>query len=145
MLVFYCGLNGFGRWKTKTADLYIFAYFEVELAGYAKDLINKLGQEKFNHEFANNYHVRHRSVFEEQIEELVLVKGNPRGSRILERAIKFSQKGKNKAGQPMNVISDEMQKYFGDFNGKIGFPMSPPRWVIDSHLDTATEYVRSLR
>ena len=145
LLIFYCGLEGFGGHKTETADLYLFAYFEVELAGYAKDLIRELGEKKFKEEFAKNYHVLHDSVFKEQKEELVLVKGNPKRSRILERAIKFSKKGENKAGEPMNVISDEMQKRFGDFKGKIGFPRSSPRWVVDTHIDNATQYVKSLK
>ena len=144
LLVFYCGLNGFGDYKTPQSSLYLFAYFEVELAGYATKLMSDLKEERFKAVFGKNYHVRHDSVFQEQKETLVLVKGNPEGSRILDRAIKFSQKGTNKSGQPMNQISTEMQEYFGDFNGKIGFPRSSPRWVIDSHVDIASKYIKNL-
>ena len=29
LLIFYCGLNGFGDYQTETADLYLFAYFKI--------------------------------------------------------------------------------------------------------------------
>ena len=36
-----------------------------------------------------------------------------------------------------------MQEYFVDFNGKIGFSRSSPRWVTDFHIDTASEYIKN--
>ena len=69
LLVFYCGLAGWG-WESNPA-LYIMGYFEVERAGLATDFspgdLKKL--------FAQNFHVRHKSVFCHQRERLVLVKG----------------------------------------------------------------------
>jgi hypothetical protein len=47
--------------------------------------------------------------------------------------------------QPNMKDPDEMQKRFGDFKGKIGFPRSSPRWVVDTHIDNATQYVKSLK
>jgi hypothetical protein len=45
-------------------------------------------------DFGNNFHVRHKAVFEKDKDRLILVKGGP-GSRIFKKAIRISEEGKN--------------------------------------------------
>jgi len=73
----------------------------------------------------------------------VLVRGGPR-SRLLKKAHCLSCPSKNKVGQPLKVISPEMQQIFGDFAGKISFQRSPTRWVDGGFVERAAEFVRSL-
>jgi len=58
--------------------------------------------------FGKNFHVRHREVFEQQKDRLVLVKGSP-GSHLVQKAELMSEVGKNLAGKPLEVISSAMQ------------------------------------
>ena len=76
--------------------------------------------------FGNNYHVKHKAVYEKQKNELVLVKGNP-NSRLLKKAVKISDYSKDKSGKPLKVLSNKFQETFGDFNGKISIQRSSPR------------------
>lgn len=137
MLIFYCGLEG---WDIKCQPaLYIIGYFEVLRAGIAKEfephIIERL--------FPNNAHVMNQRLFKEQKDRLVLVKGSDE-SRILEKAALISTTGQDKSGKPLKILSPEMRKIFGDFNGRISIQRSPPRWVEPSFVDSAKEYVRSL-
>lgn len=58
MLIFYCGLAGWGDFQSPPA-LYLMGYFEVMAAGRATDFSSSALQRLF----AENYHVRHRDVF----------------------------------------------------------------------------------
>ena len=137
MLIFYCGLEG---WDFKSSPaLYLMGYFEILAAGKAIDFT---AYELKNH-FSENYHVRHREIYESQKRELILVKGSSK-SRLLSRAICISNMGEDRSGKPLKVLSPEMQKIFGDFDGKISFQRSPTRWVKSSHVTQAAEFVRSL-
>ena len=137
LLVFYCGLAGWG-WASAPA-LYIMGYFEIEKAGLATDFSTRELKECF----AENFHVRHRSVFREQRDRLVLVKGN-RKSRLLKKAHRISVYGKDCAGKPLKILSPKMQAIFGTFGGKVAIQRSPPRWVEAEYVGRAAEYVRSL-
>jgi hypothetical protein len=137
MLIFYCGLEGWGL-KSEPA-LYLMGYFEIQCAGRPADF----GIQETRRLFGNNFHVRHRRVFEQQKAELILIKGS-QSSRLLKKAVCISVIGRNRAGQPLKVLSPEMQKYFGVFNGRLSFQRSPTRWVDADHVKTAAEYMRSL-
>ncbi len=138
LLVFYCGLEG---WDFKSDPaLYLLAYFEVEVAGRAREL----GDQVVRQYFEANFHVRHRSVYDHDKESLVLVKGKIGESRKYERAHCISSLGKNRAGKPLKVLSREMYKHFSDFGGKVSIERSAPRWVPQTFVDKAAEYVRSL-
>ena len=137
MLVFYCGLEGWDH-KSEPA-LYLMGYFEVLLAGRP----NGIGRKGIHNHFADNYHVRHQQVFERQIGELVLVKG-AESSRLLKRAVCISVMGRNRAGQPLKVLSPAMQEIFGHFNGRLSFQRSPTRWVDPAYVTRAAEFMRSL-
>ena len=137
MLIFYCGLEGWD-YRSEPA-LYLMGYFEVLVAGIADDL----GDQATRKHFSNNFHVRHQRVFERQREELVLIKGSER-SRLLKRAVCISVMGRNRTGQPLKVLSPEMQKIFGTFNGRLSFQRSPTRWVDPAYVTRAAEFMRSL-
>src|SRR5437763_10360540 len=87
-----------------------------------------------------NCHVRYRTVFEKQKEDLVLVKGGP-GSRLFKKAHQISSEGKDRAGKPLKVLSPTIQKVFGSFGGHVSIQRSPPRWVEPGFVEKAVEFV----
>lgn len=137
MLIFYCGLEGWG-FRSEPA-LYLMGYFDVLAAGRATDF----GDHEICRLFRYNFHVRHQRVFERQKAELVLIKGSER-SRLLRKAACISVMGRNRAGQPLKVLSPEMQTIFGTFNGRLSFQRSPTRWVDPSFVTRAVTFMRSL-
>ncbi|MDP9238223.1 MAG: hypothetical protein M3P30_12655 [Chloroflexota bacterium] len=137
MLVFYCGLEGFGF--ASAPALYIMGYFEILIAGKATDFAS----DDIDRLFGENFHVRHRGVFERQRSELVLVKGS-RTSRLLSKAVCISDTTTDRTGKPLKVLSEEMQRRFGGFGGRISIQRSPTRWVEDAFTSRAAEFVRSL-
>ncbi len=138
MLIFYCGLEGWGDFKSPPA-LYLMGYFEVLAASRSSDF----SASKLQSLFSENYHVRHRDVYEQQKRDLVLVRGSSK-SRILNKAVCISTMGQDRSGRPLKVLSPEMQKVFGDFDGKISFQRSPTRWVNPACVTRAAEFMRSL-
>ena len=137
MLIFYCGLEGWDH-RSEPA-LYLIGYFEVLAAGRPEGL----GDELTRTLFSKNFHVRHQQVFARQKDALVLVKGSER-SRLLKKAVGISVMGRNRNGQPLKVLSPEMQEIFGAFNGKISFQRCPPRWIDSDHVESAASFMRSL-
>lgn len=137
MLIFYCGLEG---WDFKSEPaLYLMGYFEVQAAGKPADF----GDPETRRLFQNNFHVRHQRVFDRQKAELVLVKGSEQ-SRLLAKAVRISVTGRDRTGKPLKVLSPEMQKIFGRFNGRLSFQRSPTRWVDPACVNRAIEFMRSL-
>ena len=143
-LIFYCGLQ---HWHELTGwqavpqpALYIAGYFVVEKAGFATEF----SKATLKTEFGQNFHVRYPSVFNQQREELVLVKGGP-GSRLLAKAHQISSIGTDRAGQPLKVLSPKMQKVFGTFDGKVSIQRSPPRWVEPAFVEKAIKFVSRLK
>lgn len=138
MLIFYCGLAGWGDFQSPPA-LYLMGYFEVLAAGRATDFSST----DLYRLFAENYHVRHRDVYEDQKQKLVLVKGSLE-SRLLAKAKCISTMGQDRLGRPLKVLSPEMQQILGDFDGKISFQRSPTRWVAPTYTSQAAEFMRTL-
>jgi len=137
LLVFYCGLQG---WDFPSAPaLYLAGFFEVEWAGLAPEFSPREVQTLF----AQNFHVRHRALFRQQRDKLVLVKGSA-DSRLFERAYRISAPGRDLRGTPLKVLSTEAQNVFGDFGGKISIQRSTPRWVAPEWAERAAAYLRSL-
>lgn len=137
MLIFYCGLRTAGF--DSESGLYLMGYFEVETAGYASEYTESQLEEIFG----NNFHVRHPSVLQRQMNDLVLVKGS-QASRLLTKAVLISEIGRDKNNKPLKVLSKEMQTIFGEFAGKTSIQRSPPRWIDDEHLaNKSTEFVRA--
>ncbi|MCI0744394.1 MAG: hypothetical protein L0Y58_03210 [Verrucomicrobia subdivision 3 bacterium] len=142
VLAFYCGLQRWDDdtgWCAERPALYLVGYFVVSLAGMALDFTNK--ERALN--FGNNFHVRHRTVFELQKNELVLVKGGE-GSRLFRNAHRISAEGKDRTGKPIKVLSPAMQKVFGSFEGRIAIQRSPPRWVAENHVERAIDFLAGL-
>ena len=138
LLVFYAGLEG---WDFNCPPaLYIIGFFEVARAGKVSSFATKEVDEMF----INNFHVMHKEVFEDQKERLVLVKGSP-NSRLLTKAVKISSLGKDKNGHPLQRLSPEMQKVFGEFEGNTSIQRSPPRWVVPEFTERAAAFVTSLQ
>lgn len=137
MLIFYCGLKG---WDFESEPaLYLMGYFEVLDVGKP----DHFGDQEMHRLFANNFHVRHQGVLERQRAELVLIKGSER-SRLLTRAVCISVMGRNQVGQPLKMLSPEMQETFGAFNGRLSFQRSPTRWVDPAYVTRAAAFMRSL-
>jgi hypothetical protein len=137
LLAFYCGLEG---WDFKSwPALYLMGYFEILVAGRSSDF----SAQELETLFSENYHVKHRDIYERQKGELILVKGSSQ-SRLLKKAVCISEIGKDRAGRPLKVLSVEMQKIFGDFDGKISIQRCPTRWVSPVHVTRAAEFIRSL-
>jgi hypothetical protein len=137
LLVFYAGLKGWD-FACRPA-LYIIGYFEVSHAGLATSFTRAELRP-----LRNNFHVMHAGVFKQQKHRLVLVKGGT-GSRLLEKAVKISSVGKDKAGHSLYRLSPQMQKVFGNFDGRTGIQRSPPRWVASEFTQRAAGFVRSLK
>jgi hypothetical protein len=137
-LIFYCGLEGWG-YNAEPA-LYIIGYFEISTAGYA----SKFASAQIQELFSENFHVRHRSIYEKQKDKLVLVKGS-RNSRMLRKAVLISTMGQDRTGKPLKILSPEMRKIFGDFGGKLSIQRSPTRWVDSSFTEQAVQFVTSLK
>jgi hypothetical protein len=142
-LVFYCGLQ---RWDEERGwdsnhrpALYLAGFFEVALAGMACEFEKNV----LDGVFGQNFHVRYPSVFNQQKDDLVLVKGGP-GSRFFTKAHRISADGQDRAGKPLKVLSSEMQLIFGDFGGHTSIQRSPPRWVASSHVQIASAYIKEL-
>ncbi|MGD0077463.1 MAG: hypothetical protein ABSB91_02420 [Sedimentisphaerales bacterium] len=136
-LIFYCGLEGWD-YNAKPA-LYIIGYFEISAAGYA----NGFTSAQLKELFGENFHVRHKSIYEKQKDKLVLVKGS-RNSRMLSKAVLISTMGKDRTGKPLKILSPEMRKIFGDFGGKLSIQRSPTRWVDASFTERTVQFVKSL-
>jgi hypothetical protein len=134
-LVFYCGLQ---EWDSASGSnyerrpaLYLAGYIEVALAGMAAAFDVNVLQSQFR----NNFHVRYPSVFEQQKNNLVLVKGGM-GSRLFNKAHRISAKGKDEAGKPRKMLLHRMQKVFGAFKDRTSIVGSLPHW-IDATFDRA--------
>jgi len=143
MLIFYCGLEGWGGFQSEPA-LYLMGYFEVETAGRATDFDDR----DLHNLFGQNFHVMHQKVYESEKEKLVLVKGYPpssngHASRLLRRAVKISEVGRDRRGRPIQVLSCEMQQVFGNFRGNICIQRGL-HWVDPDHVESAIKFMRNL-
>jgi Nucleotide modification associated domain 3 len=137
MLDFYCGLQG---WDFPSEPaLYLVGYFEV----LAAERAGGFGAAEIEDLFGENFHIRHRDVFERQKDRLVLAKGSAQ-SRLLEKAVPMSALGQDIRGKPLKILSPEMQEVFGSFGGRVSFQRSPTRWVDAPYITGAAEFVRSL-
>lgn len=136
LLVFYAGLQGFDH--VASPELYLIGYFEVKLAGIAAHLSDSEIES-----CRENFHVRHQGVFARQRSRLVLIKGGA-GSKLFTRAVKISSTSTDRSGKPLKILSPEMARTFGPFGGRGSIQRSNPRWVPESHIQTAAHFVRNL-
>lgn len=138
LLVFYAGMEGWGH--PIEPALYLAGFFRVKLAGFASGFTS----EQLRHEFTQNYHVRHRTVFAKQRERLVLIKGG-QGSRLFQKAHLIGEKVQRKNGTSWQIITPQMEKVFGKFGGIGSLQRSTPRWVEEKLIYKAEKFVESLQ
>jgi hypothetical protein len=137
LLVFYAGMEGWGH--TVHPALYLAGMFRVKLAGFAPSFTSEQLQGKFR----QNYHVRHRTVFAEQRERLVLIKGG-KGSRLFQKAHLIGETVRRGNGTSWQIITPQMEKVFGKFGGIGSLQRSTPRWVEEKLVSKAEKFVESL-
>jgi hypothetical protein len=136
LLTFYCGLKG---WNCKSeAALYLVGYFEILTAGKAIDY----SKHDLQRLFGENFHVRHKSIYDEQKSNLVLVKGSE-NSRLFKKAVRISDTGYDRARRPVHILSPKKQEIFGDFNGKVCIQRAAPRWVRPEFVAQAAQFIKS--
>jgi hypothetical protein len=138
VLVFYAGMQS---WPiAQTPGLYLVGFFEVKLAGFAPTF----SSQQLRDEFWANFHVRHRELFREQREKLILIKGSSK-SRLYRRAHKIGEAQRREDGSIWQIISSDMAKVFSKFGGIGSLQRSTPRWVEKKFVSRAAEFVRRLR
>jgi hypothetical protein len=137
LLVFYAGMEGWGHMAEPA--LYLAGVFRVEFAGLAPDFSSA----QLEREFRHNYHVRHRAIFAEQRERLVLIKGG-KGSRLFRKAHLVGKTVQRENGTSWQIITSQMEKVFGRFGGIGSLQRSTPRWVEDKLVSKAEEFVEAL-
>ena len=124
--MFYAGLQPYGN-DNYEAALYIIGYFTV---GEVIDF-NKLSRQECAtcyERFPNNAHVKRHDNYS----DMLLIVGDPHRSKLLRKGIRISQLGKDRAGRPLHVVSEEMEKLLG-VTGSI--ERSPPRTITgDVHV-----------
>ncbi len=137
LLAFYCGLVGFPQSDVPTPPaLYLMGYFEVTEAGHAR----RFGQIAIQDLFKSNFHVLHPG---DDFGRLVLVKGGKR-SRMLKKAYKISDLGKDRRGKGLFVLSKKLEHTFGKFTDLNAIQRSNPRWVDQSFVGKAADFIRHL-
>jgi hypothetical protein len=139
LLVFYAGLEGWGDCDSEPA-IYLIGYFVVDEAVLAKDC----SQEFIEKVFAKNAHVRTPERYVVDKDRMVLVKGNEGKSRLLEKAIKISEKRENKAGNAEDCLSTEMTNVFGGWGRMSSLKRNTTHWLAPAYAEKAREFVLSL-
>ncbi len=131
LLVFYAGLTPYENDKYPNA-LYIIGYFAVENVVDFNVLSKKETLNSCNL-YSGNAHIK----MKRDLEDLVIVEGNKKKSRLLDKAILISEPKLNKIGRPYHAVSPEMEQLLG-IRGSIQRSI-PPRMIRDS------EYVENLK
>ena len=127
LLVFYAGLKPYENSVYDTA-LFLIGYFTIDRI---IDFDKKKEQiPAYCEEFTNNAHVRRDNWYY----KLVIATGDKKKSRLLDRAVKISERRPNKAGRLTYATSAEMEQYLG-INCFIERSV-PPRFIEgETHLD----------
>lgn len=106
LLVFYAGLTPYQNNKHETA-LYIIGYFLIDKI---IDFNNSSPEdiENYKNTFLNNAHSKRDNTT-----NVVIVVGNKNRSRLLDKAIKISQRKPDKIGRPTHALSEKMERLLG--------------------------------
>ncbi len=134
LLVFYAGLKPYNKINGKAA-LYIIGYFTVnEVVDF--NLLNPEEKEKYCRRCKNNAHIKRMEKYgDETLKNLVIITGQKNRSKLLDKAIKISEKGSDSIGRPLHVVSKKMRPVFG-FKGSI--QRSRPRTIKEENVDKIT-------
>jgi len=63
---------------------------------------------------------------------------------MLKKSHRISSEGIDRSGKPLKVLSPEMHKVFGGFEGNVSIQRSPRRWVDSSFVEKAIRFVKKL-
>jgi Nucleotide modification associated domain 3 len=126
LIVFYSGLTPHEN-QIYEEGLYIIGYFTVE---NVIDFNTLSGDETIYQSkiLKNNAHIKSNSL-----ENLVIIKGQNKSSKLIEKAILISQKKLNKIGRHYHAVSPTMEKLLG-ITGSIQRSI-PPRFVTEHSLN----------
>jgi hypothetical protein len=122
LLVFYAGLTPYKNSEYEEA-LYIIGYFSVRSVTDFK-ILDKLEIQKKSKDYRNNSHIKLGGL-----ENLVVVEGDHKKSKLLEKAVLISEKKLNKIGRNYHTVSAEMEEILG-ISGSIQRSI-PPRFVTE--------------
>ncbi len=119
ILVFYAGLTPYNHSEHPEA-LYIIGYFTV------REILDSFNSTKIcsiRRQCPNNSHPKRDS----DINDMVMVVGDPERSNLLDEAILISQKKVNKIGRTYHAVSSRMEELLG-IKGSIQRSI-PPRFI----------------
>lgn len=122
LLVFYAGLSPWNNKKYK-AGLYIIGYFLVEKV-IDFNLLNNNKVKQVRKRYSNNAHLKRRSDFQ----DLVIVVGNKKKSKLLTKTILISQSKIGKGSKLYYAVSRKFEKLLG-ISGAIQRSV-PPRFIF---------------
>ncbi len=106
LLVFYAGLSPYQN-NNYENSLYIIGYFLIDkVIDFNKSAPEEI--ENYRNTFLNNAHSKR-----EDTTNVVIVVGNKNRSRLLDKAIKISQRKTDKIGRPTHALSEEMERLLG--------------------------------
>jgi hypothetical protein len=126
ILVFYAGLTPYLESKLPQASypeaLYVIGYFTVrEIVDLGNSSTSKISS--IRQQYPNNSHPKRNS----DLQELIMVVGDPEKSKLLDEAILISQKKLNKIGRNYHAVSGQMEELLG-VKGSIQRSI-PPRFI----------------
>lgn len=127
LLVFYAGLKPF-KIKTEDMGLYIIGYFTVKDV-YDFSKLDKNEILSILPSLSQNPHLK--TAYDPS--KLVIIKGDPGNSRLLDKAIRISSPKKNRIGRTYHAISGEMGEELG-IKGSIQRSI-PPRFIEEEKMD----------
>ncbi|WP_431062562.1 hypothetical protein [Methanobacterium sp.] len=128
LLVFYAGLKPYNNTNFEEA-LYIIGYLTVEkvidFSALSENEINE-----FSIFLSNNAHIKRISGYN----NVVVVYGNKKKSKLLDNAILISERKLNSIGRKYHAVSAQIEKSLG-ISGSIQRSI-PPRFIVeDNNMD----------
>jgi hypothetical protein len=143
LLVFYAGLQPWSKVRGFHGDphLYIIGYFVVRVVGHAVGLFQQYSRSEIKRIFANSPHLVKGAKISDR---LILIQGTA-ASRLLVKAHRLSEYGKDRNGLRIKVLRRGLKKHFGTFTKTNYLQRSPPRWVSPKFSKKAYDYIVTLR
>lgn len=137
LLIFYAGLTPYEN-DEYPKGLYVIGYFTVENVINFCELPDEEVEECFRL-YPNNAHLKRRYDSKKEMRAitgdrygLIIVVGNKRKSKLLEKAILISAPKKDKKGRPYQAVSKEMEDLLG-IQGSIQKSV-PPRLIKEENF-----------
>lgn len=127
LLVFYAGLIPHNTTKYPKA-LYIIGYFTIEKI-LDFDKLSSREVQHFISLYANNAHFKRNEDFA----NLVVIVGDKKKSKLLQKAILISAPKLNKIGRPYHAVSNKMEKRLG-ISGSIQRSITP-RFISETNIN----------